>query len=97
MTQLNALSVATIARFVEYDPETGEITWRPTRRHDGGKPACIPGQDGSLKVNVAGVTFDAGQVAWALARGAIPEHVERINGDLTDNRIVNLKPLRRRH
>lgn len=81
-----------LAKAIEYDPESGELTWRPSRRHRGGQSACVPDGDGGLLVRLAGQALDAGLVAWALAKGVIPDAIERVNGDPTDNRLDNLRP-----
>lgn len=101
-----SLSVETVRQLLDYDPETGVITWRyrPARffkcsRHFNSWNARFAGNtaftarngDGYLSGCVLNYSVKAHRVAWAIAHGEWPDHVDHINGDRSDNRIENLR------
>lgn len=86
---------------LSYDPETGEITWKPhprlnSRCKPNGIAGCIK-NPGYRLINISGVHYLAHRIAYAMHHGVDPiEHgeeaqVDHINGDTTDNRIANLR------
>ena len=81
-----------IREHLEYNPETGEISWKVAR----GNRACgykvVGGSDGYLTVKVGKRTYKAHRVAWLLYYGDWPNgFIDHINLDKTDNRIENLR------
>ena len=85
---------------LDYDQDTGIFTWRNGPR--AGKPAgsilrrCKghyqAGQPSHVRIGVEGSHYLAHRLAWAFVHGAWPEHViDHISGDVTDNRIANLR------
>jgi len=86
-----------IREHLEYNPETGEISWKVAR----GNRACgykvVSGSDGYLTVKVGKRTYKAHRVAWLLHYGNWPEGcIDHINLDRSDNRITNLRDSTRR-
>jgi hypothetical protein len=100
-----------LRKLLRYDPETGELTWllRPrgmfstTRSHTiwnvrfANKRACsYLSHDGYLRGTMQRRQFLAHRVAWALHHGGWPaDQIDHINGDRSDNRIVNLRAVTR--
>ena len=84
---------------LNYDPETGEITWKVKTRNGHMKPGDIAGApvrpDGYYEIQVDGVKYLAHRVALLLATGEMPGEVDHINRDRSDNRLCNLRAVTR--
>jgi hypothetical protein len=96
-----------LRQLLRYEPETGELIWleRPesafkskraqaiSNTHRCGKTAFTTVTDTGYKMAyVDGVSLYAHRVIWAITTGSWPENdVDHINGDRTDNRLVNLR------
>ena len=101
------LSIETLRELLDYDPETGILTWKERPRHyfkrDGdwkrwnarwaGQPAGSPNSSGYLQLAIFGVFRPLVHVvAWALQTGEWPEHqVDHENHQRDDNRWSNLR------
>jgi hypothetical protein len=76
-----------------YDAATGVFS----RLVDGGRgakagdPAGFVSKSGYITVSVRNRTLYAHRVAWFLTHGEWPGIIDHINGDRTDNRLVNLR------
>ncbi|MDQ0511663.1 HNH endonuclease signature motif containing protein [Ancylobacter amanitiformis] len=98
---------ADIAReLLEYDPDTGVLTWRWRDRKwfktDGawasrnalwaGKPAGSDHPAGYRKVNIAGKFIWVHRLIWLMQTGAWPaHHIDHIDHDTSNNRWENLR------
>lgn len=101
------LTVEDLRELLAYDPETGLFTWLSrTAKHCAselsakrwnvrfaGKPAfTTPHSAGYLEARVLWTAVLAHRAAWAMHYGVWPsDQIDHINGDRTDNRIVNLR------
>lgn len=95
-----------LATRLDYDPETGVLTWRARPADDfkdmrgqrswnakhAGKPAGTANRDGYIKVHVNNYPVGAHRLAWLITYGCLPSGViDHVNGNPHDNRLVNLR------
>lgn len=95
MQYLNNISAERIRELLEYDPKTGEFTWRVTRNNRvkiGQRAGCKNGC-GYITIHSDGVRYKAHRLAWLHVYGEWPEgDLDHQNMDRSDNRIDNLRP-----
>lgn len=92
------MNPADLKDFIEYDPETGALTWKPREGNNrfnaklAGKPAISQLSGGYLIGRFRGVNLKAHRVAWAIHYGEWPNGwIDHVNGNPSDNRISNLR------
>ena len=82
-----------LKRILSYDPETGLFHWRikPSKRFTAGMQAGSS-VNGYIRIHTNGRQYSAHRLAWLYIHGVEPKHqIDHINGNPSDNRIVNLR------
>lgn len=75
-----------------YDPETGEFSWRESKR--GRRPGACGNMrpDGYRRIGMGGINYMAHRLAWLYVTGEWPEnHIDHIDGNPDNNRWSNLR------
>jgi hypothetical protein len=107
MTARIDITPESLRQLFEYNPDTGHFTWRRidygvagfsdhyVRIHNAyryGKAAFLsPDKHGYLGCILKERRFAAHRAAWAIVHNELPPVVDHLNGDPSDNRIVNLR------
>lgn len=73
-----------------YCPSTGAIT-----RSDGTRAFNSVARGGYRQGKWRGLNLKAHRVAWIMATGEEPDVIDHINGDCSDNRLINLRAVSR--
>ena len=87
------MRIDVLRKTFSYDPNTGIFTWKIStgnRIRVGDKAGCV---DYSGYVNIAlhGKIHKGHRLAWMIHYGENPRIIDHVNGDKSDNRIVNLR------
>ncbi len=76
---------------LDYDPATGDFTWKRGLRSVGGRKAGTRWQNGYTRIRVLGRYVYAHRLAFAFLYDRWPSEVDHVNGDRADNRADNLR------
>ena len=91
------IDLKTLKATIRYNRETGVFTWRVRQRQIGGfaEIGSVAGFKETLGYWCIGLgrrQYKAHRLAWFYVYGIWPsDHIDHINGDRADNRIVNLR------
>ncbi len=100
-----------IRSMLDYNADTGVFVWKdrpvamfPAPRHaamwnsrfSGKEALCTKHHAGYLCGALFESNFSAHRIAWYIYHGEVPDEVDHINGDRTDNRIENLRNVDRK-
>lgn len=88
------LGLSEARSLLRYDSDTGKLYWLVDRkrRKAGDIAGSIAPTTGRPVITINKVNYLQHRIAWLLHYGAWPERlVDHVNGDITDNRIVNLR------
>jgi len=95
MSSNNTITVERVRELLDYDPETGVLTWKLSRGSvRAGKIAGSIDYKGYRTIQVDGINYRSHRLAWVYVYGYWPpEQLDHINGVRIDNRIKNLRPV----
>ena len=103
-------SASQLQELLEYCALTGNFRWKERGAHWfqdakimkmwnkkwAGKPALNARHNAGYKYgNLLNTPTLAHRVAWVMATGEIPDEIDHINGDRSDNRLTNLRAVSR--
>jgi hypothetical protein len=101
------IDISILYNLLAYDADTGMLTWKkrcidPSKlersqktwnsRYAGKQAGC--NQRGYIAIRMSNKLYQAHRLAWAMHYGVWPTQlIDHINGDSSDNRIVNLRQI----
>ena len=92
----NDLTADFVRSILDYDPETGILTWRRKAGINGKgnfKVGDVAGsrKKGQIMIGVCDQRYCAHRLAWLWMTGKWPSEIDHVNRDPFDNRWVNLR------
>lgn len=87
-----AVTQARLQELLHYDPGNGVFYWKERRgSKSAGSEAGVIANDGARVIRIDKALYRAHRLAWLYEYGHWPEVIDHINGDPSDNRLVNLR------
>ena len=89
---MSNLTASRLKELLHYDQETGVFTWREPASGRKNPAAARGDKHGYRRIRIDGCLYYAHRLAWLYVYGEWPSTgLDHINGDPSDNRIVNLR------
>jgi hypothetical protein len=88
------ITQAELKNYVYYDPDTGAFTRKEKPARGKAKAGDVMGSRhmaGYMAASVRNKAYLLHRLAWLYVHGYMPEQIDHINHDRTDNRISNLR------
>jgi len=89
------LTQSRLKELLHYDPETGIFTWKVKRKGTDGIGSVAGGlchKSGYHRIGINYKRYRLHRLAWLYVYGEFPpDHMDHINHDRADNRIINLR------
>jgi len=88
-----------LRKILDYDPESGSLKWRwregaapQTNKLRAGMPAFTSlTPKGQFRGSIDNSLYMAHRIIWMMVHGVEPDEIDHINGNPSDNRLVNLR------
>lgn len=82
---------------LRYYPSTGRFVWRPRNsfRYSGMEAGHLSPIHGYRFIRIDGELYHAHRLAWFYIHGYMPQEIDHINHDRSDNRLKNLREVTR--
>jgi hypothetical protein len=87
------LDIEKLKNYVTYDKDTGEFDWvdgNATGRKNG-KPGWLSSVDGYVHIRIDYKLYRAHHLAWLYVYGEMPDMIDHIDRDRSNNAIANLR------
>ena len=87
------LTVQRLHQVLDYNKETGVFVWkhRDTHKEKLGQRAEIKTTHGYLQITIDNSVYYAHRLAFLYVNNTWPNVIDHINGEKTDNRIINIR------
>lgn len=89
------LDQTTLKQFLDYDPGTGQFTWKVSRGGRGRGIGSVAGHvspiDGYVHIGIKGKVYRAHRLAFLFMTGSIPKVIDHANRLRSDNRWENIR------
>ena len=80
-----------LKEIIEYNPETGVFKWTNKKRWTNKRTVGHIDKDGYHSIMIDGRNWRAHRLAWLYVYGELPDQIDHINHQKSDNRIANLR------
>lgn len=86
------MKIERLRELLWYDPFSGQFRWMQSRGSiTYGAVAGGTNANGYVQIQVDGENYYGHRLAWFWMHGVWPELIDHINGDKSDNKLVNLR------